>query len=235
MRLPDQLRAPSEDGQILLWPGVEETQKQTLANQKLLSSAHQVRLNGVPLPEIRRQVRQWIDAPPDQPLIGAGHQVELYHPGVWAKSILIGELARTQNGAAYQFSIDTDAPKHVNLRWPGASYPITDDAKITTDKWAGLLDAPTPAHLESIENELRTAAKSWGFEPLAIDLLRILRRLTLENPRLAPLLISALHELDWSLGLRQTAMAVTGLWESEGYLLCIHHLAARAGAENSRR
>ncbi|HEV8292490.1 MAG TPA: hypothetical protein VGP94_11225 [Tepidisphaeraceae bacterium] len=228
MQLPAQWRAPSEDGEVLIWPSVGEIQNHTFANQKLLGEAHQVRLNGVPLPEIRRWVRKWIDAPPQQPLIGAGHQVELFHPGVWAKHILIDQLARKLGGAAYQFSIDTDAPKHLNLSWPGASWPITDDATITAVQWAGLLDAPTPAHVELIEKELSSASRGWGFRPLALDFLHILKRSSLEIPKLAPLLISALHELDWSLGLRHSALAVAPLWESEGYLLCIHHLAARA-------
>src|SRR5258705_13232766 len=158
MQLPAQWRAPSEDGQILLWPSVGEIQNHTFANQKLFGEAHQVRLNGVPLPEIRRWVRKWIDAPADKPLIGAGHQVELFHPGVWAKNILIDQLAQRLGGAAYQFSIDTDEPKHLDLRWPGASWPITDDARVTTAKWAGLLDAPTPGHVETIEKELKNAS-----------------------------------------------------------------------------
>jgi hypothetical protein len=229
MQLPAQWRAPSEDGEVLIWPGVGEIQNHTLANQKLLNEAHTVRLNGVPLPEIRRHVRKWIDAPPDAPLIGAGHQVELFHPGVWAKNVFIDQLAHKLGGAAYQFCIDSDEPKHLNLRWPGASWPITDDVRITNAKWTGLLDAPTPAHVEMIEKELRRACAAWAFEPAALDFLHILKRSTLEIPRLAPLLISAMHELDWSLGLRPTSMAAAPLWESEGWLLCVHHLSARAG------
>jgi hypothetical protein len=229
MRHPGEWKAPSEDGEVLIWPSVGEIQKETLLNQKTLGEAHPVRIGGVPIPEIRRWMRKWIDAPVDQPLIGAGHQVELFHPGVWAKNILIDQLAKKIGGAAYQFSIDTDEPKHLNLNWPGGGRPITDDEKLSKAQWAGLLDAPTPAHVELIEKELSSAARQWGFAPLALDFLHSVKRLTLEIPRLAPLLISAMHELDWSLGLRHSALAVEPLWESEGYLLCVHHLAARAG------
>ncbi|HEV8605978.1 MAG TPA: hypothetical protein VGQ99_11455 [Tepidisphaeraceae bacterium] len=229
MQLPGEWKAPSEDGEILIWPGPGEIQKNTLENQRLLGNAHGVRLGGIPLPEIRRWLRKWIDAPVDRPLIGAGHQVELSHPGVWAKNILIDELVKRVGGAAYQFSVDTDAPKHLVLRWPGGGRPITDDPKAATAEWAGLLDAPTPGHLQLIETELEKAAESWGFRPHALDFLHTLKRLTMEIPRLAPLLISALHEVDWGLGLRHSALAVAPLWESEGYLLCAHHLAARAG------
>jgi len=228
MRHPGQWKAPSEDGEVLIWPDVGEIQKETLANQKLLSEAHGVRIGGVPLPEIRQWMRKWIDAPASGAVIGAGHQVELFHPGVWAKNILIDQLAKKMDGAGYQFSIDTDEPKHLDLRWPGGRRPITDDPKLPTAQWTGLLDAPTPVHAELIEKELSAGSKEWGFRPTALDFLHSLKRLTMEIPRLAPLLISALHELDWSLGLRHSAMAVEPLWESEGYLLCVHHLAARA-------
>src|SRR3954462_8649168 len=135
MQLPAQWRAPSEDGEVLIWPSAGEIQNQTFANKKLLNEAHAVRLNGVPLPEIRRHVRKWIDAPADGPLIGAGHQVELFHPGVWSKNILIDQLSRIIGGSAYQFAIDTDAPKHLDLRWPGGGRAITDDANLPTAQW----------------------------------------------------------------------------------------------------
>jgi hypothetical protein len=64
---------------------------------------------------------------------------------------------------------------------------------------------------------------------MALDFLHTLKKLTLDLPRLVPLLISALHELDWDLGLRHTAAAVEPIWSCEGYLICVHHLAARAG------
>src|SRR5436190_2394016 len=145
MQLRAQWQAPTEDGQTLLWPSAGEILNQASANRKLLADAHAVRLNGIPLPEIRRWVRKWIDAPPDAPLIGNGHQVELFHAGVWAKNILVDLLAKKLDGAAYHFSVDTDAPKHLNLRWPGASHPITDDPALTTAQWIGQLDAPAPA------------------------------------------------------------------------------------------
>jgi hypothetical protein len=81
------------------------------------------------------------------PLIGAGHQVELFHPGVWAKIILIDQLAK-KLAAAYHFSVDTDAPKHLLLNWPGGGRPITDDPRLATaQNGPELLDAPTPQHL----------------------------------------------------------------------------------------
>src|SRR5437867_1026115 len=109
MRPKAEWKAPSGDGQILIWPGARQSCQQALANQKLLSQANQVKLSGVAMPEIRRWLRDWIDAAADAPLIGTGHQVELPHPGVWAKNVFIDELAKKVGGQAYQFAIDTDA------------------------------------------------------------------------------------------------------------------------------
>src|SRR5438874_566246 len=176
MRPKGEWKAPSGDGQILIWPGAKESQQQALANQKLLSEAHQVRLSGIPLPEIRKWLRKWLDAAADTPLIGTGHQVELSHPGVWAKNVFIDQLAKTVGGQAYHFSVDTDAPKHLELRWPGGARAITDDPKLATAKWAGLLDAPSPRHLELIEQELGGASRTWGFTPMALDLLHTLKK-----------------------------------------------------------
>src|SRR5205814_1365274 len=50
--------------------------------------------------------------------LATGHQIELYHPGVWAKDAFINALATKLNAVAYHFAIDTDAPKHLTLRWP---------------------------------------------------------------------------------------------------------------------
>jgi hypothetical protein len=227
--LHPQWKAPSGDGQLLIWPEPRTIQRQTLENQKLLSNAHQVRLQGIPLPEVRAWIRKWVDADAARPLVAAAHQVELSHPGVWAKNILIDELAKKVDGVGYQFSVDTDAPKHLVVKWPGGGRPITDDLRMSKAAWVGLLDAPTPRHLQQIEAELGGAAGEWGFRPIALEFLQIVKRLTLEVPRVAPLLISALHELDWSLGLRHSAMAAEPLWGSEGYLLCVHHLASSAG------
>src|SRR5438105_2877858 len=89
-----------------------------------------------------------------RPLLGAslapGHQTELSHPGVWVKNALIDAAARKLGGQAYHVAVDTDAPKHLSLRWPGSSMPITDDPALTSAAWSGLVDAPSPAHLDQL-------------------------------------------------------------------------------------
>lgn len=221
-------KAPADDGQVLIWPGAEALRERTRENSLLLSTATSC-VQKIPVPFIRREVRRWIGHWEDvRPLIATGHQIELYHPGVWAKDVVINSLARELSGAAYHFAIDTDAPKHLHLRWPGMSMPVTDDSRLSSAAWAGLLDAPTPGHLSDIESRFQQAAKEWDFQPLMLSFLASLKRLTLESSSLTWLLTNAIHQLDWSLGLRHNSLLVSPLWSSPGYLAFVYHILARA-------
>src|SRR4051794_1408947 len=90
-------KAPAEDGQILIWPEPGEIVAQTLANQSALSSST-VQIQNLPLVELRRSMRAWLGHDDAQPLIADGHQTELYHPGVWVKSVLAHHAAAKLGG-----------------------------------------------------------------------------------------------------------------------------------------
>lgn len=222
-------KAPAEDGRVLLWPEPDELLRDAAENQRRLSSADSVLIQGEPLPEIRRRLRAWVThTDNERPLLAMGHQAELYHAGVWAKNALIDAAAAKLGGRAYQFAIDTDEPKHLKLKWPGASMPLTDDP--TPAEWAGLLAAPSPAHVARVAEAFERDAAGWDFRALAPEFLSSLRRLSLESPNLPAALTNAMHGLDWSLGLRHDALLFSPLCQSESYLLFAYHLLARADA-----
>ena len=178
-------------------------------------------VQNVPLPEVRRRhARVDRSRRRRQPLIAAGHQTELYHPGVWVKDVLI---ARRRVAAwrrrAVHFAVDTDAPKHLNLRWPGGSEPLTDDPDLTTAAVERRCSTRRRRRTsQQLERRVRTQSQLRAFEPLRAEFLASLRRLALEQPKLSPALTNALHELDWSLGLRHHAMLASPLWQAEPYL-----------------
>jgi hypothetical protein len=221
-------KAPADDGAVLLWPQPDQLLRDTESNHGLLSSADCVRIQGVTLPELRRSLRTWIGHTDERaPLLAMGHQTELYHPGVWAKNALIDAAAAKLGGRPFQFAIDTDEPKHLNLKWPGGSAPVTDDE--TPAEWNGLLAAPSPAHLSRVADAFTRDAAGWDFTPLVPEFLSSLRRLALERPSLPAALTNASHALDWSLGLRLDAMLFSPLCEAEPYLLFAYHVLSRAG------
>jgi hypothetical protein len=223
-------KAPAEDGKTLIWPEPGEINSQTLANHKRLSSNDSVHINGIPLNELRRKQRALLDHADDsKPLIATGHQTELIHPGVWVKHVLINAAARALNGAAVQFAVDTDGPKHLALRWPGESMPITDDPRITTAAWCGLLDAPSPNHLGKLADHFLDAAHDWGFQTLVPNVVASLRPESRETEKLLPTLVKAIHALDHSLGLSHQAQIVSPMLLAEPYLAFVHHVMADAG------
>jgi hypothetical protein len=220
-------KAPAEDGQILLWPDAAQLAADAVDNHRRLSSASQVLIQNIPLPELRRRQREWVNHDDQQVLIADGHQTELHHAGVWVKRIATHFAASRLGGSAAHFAVDTDAPKHLTLRWLGGAEPITDDPNISTAQWCGLLDAPTPRHLEHLQQRLRDA--DLADSPVADDFLGSLRRLSLEQPKLSPAVTNAMHELDWGLGLRHHALLASPVWMSEPFLVFAHHVIARAG------
>ena len=225
----DDWKAPAEDGRVLLWPRADELLRDAEGNLHHLNRADGALIQGVPLPELRRRLRAWVGhADNDRPLVAMGHQTELYHAGVWAKNALVDAAAAKLGGRAYQFAVDTDEPKHLKLKWPGGAAPITDDD--IPAEWSGLLASPSPAHLKRVSDSFARAAAGWEFEPLVGEFLASMRRLALESPGLAAALTNALHELDWSLGLRHDAMLFSPVCFSEPYLLFAWHVMSRADA-----
>ena len=221
-------KAPAEDGGVLVWPEPDVLLRDTERNHRRLAAAESVRIQGVALPELRRRLRAWVGHAGDgRPLVAMGHQTELYHAGVWAKNALADAVATRLGGRAVQFAVDTDEPKHLTLKWPGGAQPITDDE--TPAEWAGLLAAPSPAHLARVGGVVSRAWAGWEFRPLLPEFLDSLRRLSPESPALPAALTNAMHALDWSLGLRQHAMLFSPLCTSEPYLLFAWHVLSRAG------
>ncbi len=221
-------KAPPEDGARLLWPPPSQLLADTRDNASRLSSAHGALVQNIPLPDLRARLREWLGHANDAgPLIATGHQTELYHPGVWVKNVVIDLVAKKLGGHAYHVAVDTDEPKHLSLRWPGGSAPLTDRAAAAS--WSGLLDAPTPAHLSHLERAVTEASAGWGFEPLAGRFLGHLKRLALEDEtKLAPAITNSLHRLDWELGLRHHALVFSPVCWSEPYLVFVHHILSRA-------
>lgn len=224
-------KAPKGDGEILIWPEPARLLQQTLENHKRLSAVDHVRIQGVPLCELRRRQRVLVrETDHEPPLIATGHQVELYHPGVWAKNVLIDAVARRLRGTAHHVAVDTDAPKHLVLRLGDTSYPITDDPRLTAAAWTCLLDAPR--HLERLAAAVRQAAAGWGFEPVLLGMVDRWRGAP-ATEGLARFVAWSASGCDDSVMSYQMVMA-SQLWGHMPYLVLVHHVLARADEFASR-
>src|SRR5262249_44616527 len=83
---------------------------------------------------------------------------------------------------------------------------------------------PTPAHIDSIQKQL-----PGGDGPVLPEVLNSLKKLAIDpDLTLSSSLVNALHELDWSLGLRHHALLTSPIWNSSAYLLFVHDLVGGA-------
>jgi hypothetical protein len=222
-------RAPQDDCSVLLWPEPGSLLADAAANNRSLRAASAGRIQNAPLPDLRQAFRRFLGVHDDNQLVFAtGHQTELHHPGVWAKNVLIDAAAAKAGGLAVHVAVDTDAPKHLSLRFPGFGRPFTDDEKLTAADWAGQLNPPTPIHLQQLADDVERAAGDWPFVPSTDLFFDVARRWLLEAETLPGVLTAALHEYDWGLGLRYSAMLASPLWQSPPFLAFAHHLLANA-------
>jgi len=221
--------APVEDGEAILWPEAGELIRQTRENHALLGSADGVFIQKIALSELRSRAREWLGhREGGQLLIATGHQVELLHPGVWAKDVVIDALAGRMEGAAYHVAVDTDSPKHLQVRLPGVSVAVTDDARLNVAAWSGLLRSPTTGHLQALSSIAGKACAQWGYQALLGDFLAAMKGAGAGRASLAEALTQAMQEMNRRLGLRQRAVLAGPMWGAEPYLVFAHHALARA-------
>jgi hypothetical protein len=227
--LPE-LKAPSGDSQILIWPSPPDLLRDAHENSRALDGCT-AELQKTPISEIRRRTRQWIGHR-DGLLIVTGHQAELHHPGVWIKNAVINAAATACKGSALHLAIDTDAPKHLDLRWPNptgqtSTIGFCDDPVVGLAPWSGLVATPSPSHLDLIRSTLSESARAWPFEPVIWGFLDSAKRLALDSPNMDATIVSASHELDWSLGLRHQAMLAEPIFFCPPYLLYVYALLSQ--------
>jgi len=134
------LRAPREDRTALVEPPWNDVAAVVEANRRLRASAA-VDLGGVTLPALARQARRellaeatrytatYLDPLPNEPVAQpsdplvflAGHQPQLFHPGVWFKNFARDDLAKRHGAIAVNLVVDSDTMKSHAVRAPGGT------------------------------------------------------------------------------------------------------------------
>jgi hypothetical protein len=134
-------RAPQEDGQVLVDPPRASLAAVVARNRRRAASLD-YDLQGRSLRELaagsRRSLVERAVAYTTQyrdlgstsaafargataPLVLSGHQPQLYHPGVWYKNFVLGQLARKVDGIAIHLLIDSDSCRTATIRVPTGS------------------------------------------------------------------------------------------------------------------
>jgi len=116
----DRLRTPPGDGEVLIeptashWPRlVEENVRGRFENEGTLLLA------GIPAEAVRFETRARLFGPDlVEPVIACGHQPEFAHPGVWAKHVVVHEVAGQWGLRGTDLVVDNDAPRSTALALP---------------------------------------------------------------------------------------------------------------------
>lgn len=128
------LRAPREDGGRLIEPPLDAVGNLVAQNAATVAECD-YDLQGVSLAHLAAAARAELvetawrytttyrdAARPDwqtpQRVFVAGHQPQLFHPGVWFKNFALGALAQRQGAVAVNLAIDSDTIKTASLRVP---------------------------------------------------------------------------------------------------------------------
>jgi hypothetical protein len=131
-------RAPQEDGQVLVDPPratladvvarnrrhltTLEYEFQGRSAGELSASARQTLLErAIAYTSQYRDIRQSaaaIKQSANAAIVLSGHQPQLYHPGVWYKNFVLGQLAAETEGVGVHLLIDSDSCRTVSIRVP---------------------------------------------------------------------------------------------------------------------
>lgn len=134
------LRAPQQDGGVLVEPPWSRVADIVAANVRLRASGGPD-FHGIALAALADEARRELLAeaihytasytdPGCQPsaeepdtarIFVAGHQPQLFHPGVWYKNFALGRLAEQHRAIAVNLVIDSDTMKSHTVRVPGGS------------------------------------------------------------------------------------------------------------------
>lgn len=135
------LKAPREDRGTLIEPPLS-TVPQLLAANAERARLHDYDVQGRPLSELARQARRDLCAAAreytgryrnlpaqaaTETILLAGHQPQIFHPGVWYKNFALAQFAKQYRGTAINLLIDSDTLKEAALRVPTGTVesPIT--------------------------------------------------------------------------------------------------------------
>ncbi|HEX8340298.1 MAG TPA: hypothetical protein VF624_05260 [Tepidisphaeraceae bacterium] len=219
-------KAPPRDGEHLLWPTASRLLDETNRNAAALASAN-TPVQNADLSHLRAELRAAVTGDAGRPIVATGHQIEMYHPGVWAKNVLIEAAAARMGGVALHVAVDTDSPKHLELRWPAGKMPITDDPAVYDGAWSALVGAPTSVHTELARTTFNDAAGRWPFAPTAGPFFDALA--AQGGKPLPAALLAATGALDRALGLgRRMTIVLSDLIATPAYNAFAHHIGASA-------
>jgi hypothetical protein len=183
------LRAPAGDGEVLAYPPLAGLERRLDGNRAILTR-NSIEIGGMPLAELRRTAvaemlaaaRNYLgEHSPEisaDRLLVAGHQPDLFHPGVWLKNFALNSLAHLHGTAPLNLVVDNDTVKSTAVRLPAlGKYGDPKSVHLVAvpyDQFAGeIAFEERPVHDESVFASFPGAVArrtgDWPFRPIVND------------------------------------------------------------------
>ncbi|MCI0684453.1 MAG: hypothetical protein L0Y71_20265 [Gemmataceae bacterium] len=233
------LKAPRDDGAILAYPPLDEVGALRAANLERLNS-DAVRIGDRSLRELRRLARHEAVAAAraylaeagepgpdvgDESLFVAGHQPELFHPGVWLKNFALHALARRHRATPLNLIVDNDTAKATVLRVPHGPHV----AKVPFDSWHSETPYEERVVLDeglfaSLPERVAPWIRDWPFRPLLHDFWGEMTRHAGRTPLLGERLAAARRSFERAWGLRPLEVPLSRLCRTEAFSWFAAHL-----------
>jgi hypothetical protein len=247
---PRRLQAPSRNGGVLAAPPLHAVGPLLASNRQRLAQAP-LELLGQPFGALRTQARQaavataqqyFTDAgepvpPPGNStsLLLAGHQPELFHPGVWVKNFALAGLARAHGLIPINLVVDNDTVKSVAVRMPsrhrptGEAHEVVSLASVPFDRWqAEVPYEERPVHDEALFADFAERAgatlSTWDLQPLLPQFWSEARRQAERTPLLGERLAAARRTLERRWGCHNLELPVSRLCATEPFACFAVHL-----------
>ncbi len=242
------LRAPTADGAILAEPPLAAVGQLLEANRARLRRPGADVL-GRPWDDLRRAARlsavaaaheylRSLGEPvPDlihEHLVVAGHQPELFHPGVWIKNFALHGLARRHHLTALNLVVDNDTVKSTALRLPhpaGPKHPWPYAATVPFDRWTGEVPYEERAIVEPtlfrhFAEEASTVLRGWPMEPMLPAFWAEVLRWAERTPLLGACFAGARRTFERSWGCHNLEVPVSAICRTEPFAWFACHLLA---------
>ncbi len=228
------IRAPKADGAIVAVPPLQTVGDLLSINrQRLQEAGDQVMILGRPLSELRREARQPVSqagsASDWEPgtLFVAGHQPELFHPGVWVKNFALYGLARKHHASSVNLVVDDDTIKTTALRVPAPPHI----RRVLFDRWTGgvpyeertIVDRALFASFAERVGEL---TRHWPFEPMLPAFWAEVLRQAQRTANLGECFAAARRTIEQAWGCHNREVPLSTICDSEPFAYFACHLLA---------
>jgi hypothetical protein len=252
--LSHQVRAPKEDGAIVAEPPLPEADRLWQTNlhiHRQLINESGPKIMGYPWRELRSDARaglfgvasdylqeagEAVEIPRSGLVVMAGHQPELFHPGVWVKNFALNGLARRLGAMPINLVVDTDTAKSTALHVPLVNTPLPP----ITENQPSLGIVPfdravmgVPYEERAVQDEAMFASlptralQAWNFEPILPRFWQAARREAERTPLLGERFVRARRALEREWGCHNLEVPISAVCQTWPYLVFVADILDR--------